>query len=85
MKEIKWRNLPLKNLIIEFLFKNKGMTTDTDLYNRLIKEDKNLAPSDLSKVIMALEIEGLINVTKITKTKNKIELINPELLAMLEK
>ncbi|MFX1449216.1 MAG: hypothetical protein ACFFCM_00155 [Promethearchaeota archaeon] len=85
MKEIKWRNLPLRNLIIEFLFKNKGMTTDTDLYNRLIKEDKNLAPSDLSKVIMSLEIEGLINVTKITKTKNKIELISPELLAMLEK
>lgn len=85
MKEIKWRHLPLKNLIIEIIFKNKGMMTDVGLYNRLIKEDKNLSQSDLSKAIMALEIEGLLNVTKITKTKNKIELINSDLLAMLKK
>ncbi|NVM01746.1 MAG: transcriptional repressor [Candidatus Helarchaeota archaeon] len=85
MKEIKWRNLPLKNTIIEILFKNKGMMTDTDLYNRLAKENKSLSNSDLSKCIMALEIEGLINVTKITKTKNKVELINTDLLAMIKK
>ncbi|MFX0134516.1 MAG: hypothetical protein ACFFDN_12825 [Candidatus Hodarchaeota archaeon] len=85
MKEIKWRHLPLKNIIIEIIFKNKGMMTDIGLYNRLIKEDKNLSQSDLSKTIMALEIEGLVNVTKITKTKNKIELINSDLLAMLKK
>ena len=61
------------------------MMTDTDLYNRLAKESKSLSNSDLSKCIMALEIEGLLNVTKITKTKNKIELINNELLAQIKK
>lgn len=85
MKEIRWRNVPLKNLILEKVFKNKGMMTDIDLYNRLIKDYKNLSHSDFSKSIMALEIEGLLNVTKITKTKNKVELIHPELIAKLKK
>ncbi len=85
MKEIRWRNIPLKNLILEIVFKNKGMMTDTDLYTRLIKEYKNLSHSDFTKCIMALEIDGLLNVTKITKTKNKVEIINSELMAMLKK
>jgi hypothetical protein len=85
MKEIRWRNIPLKNLILEIVFKNKGMMTDTDLYTRLTKEYKNLSHSDFTKCIMALEIDGLLNVTKITKTKNKVEIINSELMAMLKK
>ncbi|MHA1299850.1 MAG: hypothetical protein ACTSO9_10475 [Candidatus Helarchaeota archaeon] len=85
MKEIKWRNIPLKNLIIQVLLKNKGMITDTDLYSNLTKEFKNLSHSDFSKTIMALEVEGIVNVTKITKTKNKIELIDSNLLTILNK
>ncbi len=61
------------------------MITDTDLYTTLTKELKNLSPSDFSKAIMAFEVEGLINVTKITKTKNKIELIDPDLLEIINK
>jgi len=85
LKEIKWRNIPLKNLIIQVLLKNKGMITDTDLYSNLTKEFKNLSHSDFSKTIMALEVEGIVNVTKITKTKNKIELIDSNLLTILNK
>ncbi|MHA1379997.1 MAG: hypothetical protein ACTSRG_16625 [Candidatus Helarchaeota archaeon] len=84
MKEIKWRNLPLKNLIIQVLLKNKAMITDTDLYSNLTKEFKYLSHADFSKTIMALEVEGIVNVTKITKTKNKIELIDPHLLEKLK-
>ena len=85
MKEIKWRNLPLKSLIIQVISKNKGMITDTDLYTGLTKEFKNLSHSDFSKTIMALEVEGIVNVTKITKTKNKVELIDANLIENLKK
>lgn len=85
MKEIKWRNFPLKDLILQIIIKNKGMITDVDLYNSLIKEIKNFSTSDFSKSIMALEVAGLINVTRITKTKNKIELISSELMETNDK
>ena len=56
------------------------MITDTDMFSRLSKEYKGLSNSDFSKTIMALEVEGIVNVTKITKTKNKVELIDADLL-----
>ncbi|MHA1144597.1 MAG: hypothetical protein ACTSRW_07665 [Candidatus Helarchaeota archaeon] len=75
MRKITWNTLPIKNTIIQILLKNKGISVDTDLYNNLLKEFKDLSPSEFSKNIMSLEIQGIINVSRITKTKNRIELL----------
>ncbi|MHA1785580.1 MAG: hypothetical protein ACTSX4_03700 [Candidatus Helarchaeota archaeon] len=75
MKSVNWRTLPIKNTILQILVKNKGVITDKELYNYLLKEFKDLTSADFSKNLMALEIQGVINVSRITNTKNKIELI----------
>lgn len=75
MRKISWNTLPIKNTIIQILLRNKGISVDTDLYNNLLKEFKDLSPSEFSKNIMSLEIQGVITVSRITKTKNRIELL----------
>ena len=75
MRNISWNTLPVKNTIIQILLRNKGISIDTDLYTNLLKEFKELSPSEFSKNIMSLEIQGIISVSRIIKTKNRIELL----------
>ena len=75
MKSVNWKTLPIKNTILQILARNKGVITDKELYNYLLKEFKELTHSDFSKNLMALEIQGIINVSRITNAKNKIELM----------
>ena len=77
MKSINWKTLPIKNTILQILVKNKGVVTDKELFANLLKEFKELSPSEFSKNLMSLEIKGIITVSRITNTKNKIELIHP--------
>ncbi|NHI91889.1 MAG: hypothetical protein EAX96_05260 [Candidatus Lokiarchaeota archaeon] len=77
MKSVNWKTLPIKNTILQILVRNKGVISDQELYSYLLKEFKEMTPSDFSKNLMALEIQGIINVSRITNTKNKIELLMP--------
>jgi hypothetical protein len=65
---------PLRNLIYEKI-KQVGNTTDSDLVNALSKDTVSLSDADLNKILLDLEIYGLIRVSWVTKDKRRIEII----------
>jgi len=50
--------------------------TDQELINVLSKDNINTLENDLNKILLDLEIYGLIHVTWITKDKKRIEIVN---------
>lgn len=71
-----WSVMPLRNIVIEILKKRRGVILDDEL-RRALKKELGDVPSDaeLNSALMQLEINGLIHVSQITKTKRRIEVI----------
>ncbi len=70
-----WRTIPLRNVILAILDKRQGVVIDKELV-RLLKTNRVVvAPDELDRALMELEIGGKIHVQQITKTKRKIELL----------
>ena len=65
---------PLRNLIYEKI-KQVGNITDSDLVNALSKDTVTLSDADLNRILLDLEIYGLIRVSWVTKDKRRIEII----------
>jgi hypothetical protein len=65
---------PLRNLTYEKI-KQVGNITDSDLVNALSKDSVSLSDADLNKILLDLEIYGLIRVSWVTKDKRSIEII----------
>lgn len=63
---------PLRNLIFERI-KQAGNITDAELLNSLKKEDIQVTDDTFNKVLLDLEIFGLIRVSWIEKHKRRIE------------
>jgi hypothetical protein len=63
---------PLRNLVYEKI-KQAGNITDSDLVNALNKDTISLNEADLNKILLDLEIYGLIRVSWVTKDKRRIE------------
>ena len=63
---------PLRNLVYEKV-KQAGNITDSDLANVLSKDAISLNEADLNKILLDLEIYGLIRVSWVTKDKRRIE------------
>ena len=72
----KLMNYPIRNVIFERIKQLGGVTTDQDLVNSLSKENIDVPDDELNKVLLDLEIYGLIQVTWVTKDKKRIELVN---------
>ncbi|MCF2135751.1 MAG: hypothetical protein K9W43_00755 [Candidatus Thorarchaeota archaeon] len=71
-----WNAMPLKNVIMTVLQKRHGVILDDELERALKKiVGRQPAPSELNTALMQLEINGLIHVSQITKTKRRIETI----------
>jgi hypothetical protein len=68
-------NYPLRNIVFEKI-KQYGNITDHDLINSLSKDDIITLEDDLNKILLDLEIYGLIRVNWITKDKKRIEIVN---------
>ncbi|RLG92628.1 MAG: hypothetical protein DRO36_01055 [Candidatus Hecatellales archaeon] len=68
-----WRPVPLHNLVIETL-SSLGSCDDTELL-RSLRREVEVTPDTLNKVLLKLEIRGLIRVTNTTKGRKKIEFI----------
>lgn len=64
---------PLRNLVYEKV-RQAGNMTDADLANALAKEGLTVAEAELNKILLDLEIYGLIRVSWVTKEKRRIEL-----------
>lgn len=70
-------NYPLRTVVFEKV-KQYGNITDQDLINALSKDNIITLDDDLNKILLDLEIYGLIQVTWITKDKKRIEIVNQE-------
>ncbi len=71
---------PLRNIVYEKM-KDEEVTTDKDLLAMLLRDGEDVSMRDLNKVLMQLEILGLITLRWQTKDKRRIELVKaPETL-----
>lgn len=77
LKESVWNVEPLRNMIINILRKRQGIILDDELMTNLDNEDMPVSDRELNEVLMGLEIEGIVHVSRITKSKRRIELIKP--------
>lgn len=68
-------NYPLRNVIFEKI-KQYGNITDHDLISSLSKDNIITLEDDLNKILLDLEIYGLIQVTWVTKDTKRIEIVN---------
>lgn len=72
-----WNALPLTNLVVQIVRKRHGVILDDELI-RALKKELGSEPSDaeLNSALLQLEINGLVHVSQITKTKRRIEVIS---------
>jgi hypothetical protein len=71
-----WNALPMTNVIMLILQKRHGVILDDELIRALKKElGEEPSEAELNGALMQLEINGLIHVGQITKTKRRIEVI----------
>jgi hypothetical protein len=71
---------PLRNIVYEKV-KEEEVTTDKELLTMLQRDGEDVSMRDLNKVLMQLEILGLITLRWQTKDKRRIELVKgPEVL-----
>jgi len=66
----------LKNVVYEKIKQARNLT-DVDLLNDLTKSGFEVTMSTLNRILLKLEILGLISVTWVGKDKRRIEAIEP--------
>lgn len=66
--------IPLKNIVFEKV-KESGSLTDTELSKALIKEGYVIPEDRFNKILLDLEILGLVKVGWLTKDTRRIEVI----------
>jgi len=70
-------NIPLKNIVFD-LVKENGSLTNDELAKKLSKKG-NIVPEDkFNKILLDLEILGVIKVSWLTKDVKRIEVIKEE-------
>lgn len=69
--------VPLRNAVLEKV-KEAGSMTDAELSKALTKEGHMLPPDRFNKVLLDLEILGLIRVAWITRDEKRIEAVAEE-------
>lgn len=68
---------PLRNIVNEKMKENDNMT-DKELLTSLQRDGEDISMRDLNKVLMQLEILGLITIRWQTKDTRRIETVKPE-------
>ena len=66
--------IPIKNRVFDKI-KETGSVTDSELFKALSKEGIILTEDKFNKILLDLEILGLVNVSWITKDNRRIEVI----------
>lgn len=71
--------MPLPNLVVSIVKKRRGVILDDELI-RALKKELGSEPSDaeLNAALLQLEINGLVHVSQITKTKRRIEVLTED-------
>ena len=71
---VKMTNMPLKNTVYEII-KENGSLTDAELSKKLSKEAAMIPEDKFNKLLLDLEILGLIKVSWLTKDTRRIEVV----------
>jgi DNA-binding PadR family transcriptional regulator len=66
---------PLRYAAFEWI-KEKKSTTDDDLIEALNKNGNKCSPDELDKLLMQLEILGLVTIRWVAKDKRRIEMVD---------
>jgi len=66
--------IPIKNTVFDKI-KQAGALTDSELFKSLTKDGFIMTEDKLNKLLLDLEIMGLINVAWVTKDARRIEVI----------
>lgn len=66
--------IPIKNTVFEKI-KEEGSLTDSELFKALTKDGVIMTEDKFNKILLDLEIMGLVNVAWITKDARRIEVI----------
>lgn len=66
--------IPIRNTVFDKI-KEAGSLTDVELYKILTKDGFAMAEAKFNKILLDLEILGLINVSWITKDERRIEIV----------
>ena len=64
----------IPSTVVEALGKSGAMEFD-DLLKQVQKYQKNINENEFGKLLMDMEIQGLVRVTKMAKGKRRIELV----------
>ena len=74
-----WNAMPMTNLVVAIVKKRRGVILDDELI-RALKKELGTEPSEaeLNAALLQLEINGLVHVSQITKSKRRIEVISEE-------
>ena len=70
-------NTPLKNLAFDKI-KDEGSLTDGELSKKLTKEGYIIPEDKFNKILLDLEIMGLIKVSWLTKDTRRIEVVHEQ-------
>jgi hypothetical protein len=65
---------PIRNIVLDKIRDSRNII-DAELLTSLEKDGIQISESDLNKVLLDLEILGLIRVSWVTKDKRRIELV----------
>lgn len=66
--------IPIKNTAFEII-KNAGSLTDSELSKALVKEGVEISEDRFNKLLLDLEIMGLVKVGWLTKDSRRIEAV----------
>jgi len=66
--------IPIRNTVFDKI-KEANRLTDVELYKSLIKDGHAIAEDRFNKILLDLEILGLITVSWITKDERRIEIV----------
>ena len=69
--------IPLRNTVFDKI-KEAGSLTDADLFKLLAKDGYSIPEDKFNKLLLDLEILGLVKVAWITKDERRIEVFMPE-------
>lgn len=66
---------PVHTAIVELLAKNPSGLTDREIYEELREQYEELSFNQLMKILLKLEINGIVRVTRYQKETMKVELL----------
>ena len=66
--------IPLRNIIFDKI-REAGSLTDVELYKIITKDEEKIPDDKFNKLLLDLEILGLIKVAWITKDERRIEIV----------